>query len=216
MRVILLGAPGTGKGTQAKLIAENYNIPKISTGDILREQIQKKNIIGKEIHNLLKNGELVSDEIVSNLIGNRIQEKDCINGFLLDGFPRTREQAKYISNLKIKIDYVLELIVPYELILKRICGRRVHTPSGRIYNINFNPPKEEGKDDLTQEKLSIREDDKIEIIKKRLENYEENAYLLNQYYLKEKNLKKLNYFKIDGKKDILNIQKKINMILKKR
>lgn len=213
MRIILLGAPGTGKGTQAKLIAENYNISKISTGDILRENIQKKNIIGKKINDLLKNGELVPNKIVCNLIGERIQKKDCINGFLLDGFPRTQEQAEYISNLKIKIDYVLELIVPYELILKRICGRRVHTASGRIYNINYNPPKEEGKDDLTQEKLTIREDDKIEIVKKRLETYEENAYLLNQYYLKQK---KINYFKIDGKQNIWNIQEKIAMVLKKR
>lgn len=214
MRIILLGAPGTGKGTQAKLITENYNIPRISTGDILRENIQKKNTIGKKIHNILKNGELVSNKIVCNLIGERIQKKDCIHGFLLDGFPRTQEQAEYISNLKIKIDYVLELIVPYELILKRICGRRVHTPSGRIYNINYNPPKKEGKDDLTQEKLSIREDDTIEIVKKRLENYEKNSFLLNKHYLREKKLKKLQFFKIDGKKSIYKIHREIKMMLK--
>lgn len=213
MRIILIGAPGTGKGTQAEFITEKYNISKISTGDILRECIQKKNKIGKKIHNILKKGELVSDEIVCNLIGERLLQKDCINSFLLDGFPRTQKQAKYISNLKLKIDYILEFVVPYELIFKRICGRRVHVPSGRIYNVNYNPPKEEGKDDITKEELTIREDDKIEIVKKRLKNYEKSSFLLNQYYLKEK---KINYFKIDGRKNILNIQKEIDIILMKK
>ncbi|CAL4325545.1 adenylate kinase [Buchnera aphidicola] len=212
MRIILIGAPASGKGTQAKLISEKYNIPKISTGDILRENIQINNEIGKKIRNILKNGELVSNEIVCELIKKRIQKKDCINGFLLDGFPRTKKQAEYIFNLRIKIDYILEFIVPHQLILKRICGRRVHIPSGRIYNIHYNPPIEEGKDDITKEKLQIREDDKNDIVKKRLENYEENIYSLTQYISKKKNIK---YFRINGKESILNIYKKIETLLNK-
>jgi len=213
MRIILLGAPGTGKGTQATWISKKYHIPKISTGDILRENIQKKSTIGKQIHDLLKNGKLVSNDIVCSLIGSKIKQKNYINNFLLDGFPRTKKQAEYISHLKIKIDFILEFMVPDELILKRICGRRVHVPSGRIYNIYFNPPREDGKDDITKEKLTIREDDKIEIIQKRLKTYKENSNSITEYYKKEQKLKKLKYFKIDGKENIWNIRKKIDSIL---
>lgn len=213
MRIILIGPPASGKGTQSKLISEKYNLPKISTGDILRENVQIKNEIGKKIHNILKSGGLVSNKIVCELIKNRIDKKDCINGFLLDGFPRTKKQAEYIFNLKIKIDYILEFVIPYELIIKRICGRRVHLPSGRVYNVNYNPPIEEGKDDVTKEKLYIREDDKNDVVKKRLDNYEENIYLLSQYLSQNKNVK---YIKIDAKESILNIYKKIEEILEKK
>lgn len=213
MRIILIGPPASGKGTQSKLISEKYNIPKISTGDILRENVQMKNEIGKKIHSTLKSGGLVSNKIVCELIKNRIYKKDCINGFLLDGFPRTKKQAEYIFNFKIKIDYILEFVVPYKLIIKRICGRRVHLPSGRVYNVNYNPPIEEGKDDITKEKLYIREDDKNDVVKKRLANYEENIYLLSQYLSQNKNVK---YIKIDAKESILNIYKKIEEILEKK
>jgi len=176
--------------------------------EIFCEKIFKKSTIGKQIHDLLKNGKLVSNDIVCSLIGSKIKQKNYINNFLLDGFPRTKKQAEYISHLKIKIDFILEFMVPDELILKRICGRRVHVPSGRIYNIYFNPPREDGKDDITKEKLTIREDDKIEIIQKRLKTYKENSNSITEYYKKEQKLKKLKYFKIDGKENIWNIRKK--------
>ncbi|QFQ32640.1 adenylate kinase [Buchnera aphidicola (Aphis fabae)] len=213
MRIVLLGAPGSGKGTQSKFITEKYKIPQISTGDILRAHIKLKNKIGKKIYNILKNGELVSDNIVCNLIYERIKQKDCSQGFLLDGFPRTIQQAEYISNLDIKINFVFEFIVPDALILQRISGRRIHIQSGRTYHIYFNPPKQEGKDDITKETLIIREDDKIESIQNRLENYKKNNHILNKYYLKEEQLKKLKFFKIDGIKKPDIIKKEIQKII---
>lgn len=213
MRIILLGAPGTGKGTQSKFITEKYKIPQISTGDILREHIKLKNKIGKKVYKILKNGELVSDNIVCDLIYERINQKDCIKGFLLDGFPRTIKQAKYISNLGIKINFVFEFIVPDALILQRISGRRIHLPSGRTYHIHFNPPQQEGKDDITKEKLIIREDDKIESIQNRLENYKKNNNILIKYYLKEEKLKKLKLFQINGVKQPNIIKKEIQNII---
>lgn len=161
MRIILIGAPGTGKGTQAKFITEKYKIPQISTGDMLRESIYSKNKIGKIIKNIIEKGKLVSDKIVCDLIEKRILKKDCINGFILDGFPRTIEQALYLSQKKIKIDYVLDFIMPYESILERISGRRIHVNSGRTYHIKFNPPKTRDQDDITGEALIIRKDDPV-------------------------------------------------------
>ncbi|ALD15412.1 adenylate kinase [Buchnera aphidicola (Aphis glycines)] len=213
MHIILLGAPGTGKGTQSKIISKEYKIQQISTGDILRKNIESKNKIGKKIYNILKNGELVSDNIVCDLLYKEIKKEQYIKGFLLDGFPRTIEQAKYISSLNIKIDFIFELIVPDELIFKRISGRRIHVQSGRTYHINFNPPKEQGKDDITKEPLVIREDDTIESIKNRLENYKENHKKLNEYYLKEKKLKKLKFFQLDGTKKPDIIYNKIEKII---
>lgn len=211
MRIIFLGAPGTGKGTQAKFITEKYKIPQISTGDILRKHIKLKNQIGKKIYNILKNGELVEDNIVCNLVFERIREKDCIKGFLLDGFPRTLKQAEYISNLGVLINFIFEFIVPDKLILKRISGRRVHIRSGRTYHIYFNPPKEEGIDDITKEKLIIREDDKIKSVQKRLKDYKKNHDILMRYYLKKEKLK---CFKIDGTKEPHIVHKEIQKILK--
>ncbi|UPT14814.1 adenylate kinase [Buchnera aphidicola] len=216
MHIILLGAPGTGKGTQSKLISKKYKIPQISTGDILREHIESKNKIGKKIYNILKKGELVSDNIVCDLVYEKIKEANYVKGFLLDGFPRTIQQAKYISNLNIKIHFVFEFIVPDELILKRISGRRTHIQSGRTYHIYFNPPKEEGKDDITKEKLVIREDDKIESIKNRLENYKKNNKKLTEYYLEEKKLKKLKFFQLDGTKKPNIIYKEIEKIIESK
>ncbi|QCI19002.1 adenylate kinase [Buchnera aphidicola] len=216
MHIILLGAPGTGKGTQSKFIIEKYQIPQISTGDILRDSIKLKNKIGKKIYKILKNGQLVSDDIVCNLVYERIKKADCANGFLLDGFPRTIKQAKYISYLGIKINFVLEFIVPDDLILKRISGRRIHPESGRSYHIYFNPPKEEGIDDITKEKLITREDDKIKSVKNRLENHKKNIDLLTKYYLNQEKLKNLKFFKIDGTEKPEIIQKKIKIILEKK
>ncbi|QCI18440.1 adenylate kinase [Buchnera aphidicola (Aphis nasturtii)] len=216
MHIILLGAPGTGKGTQSKFIAKKYKIPQISTGDILREHIELKDAIGKKILNILKNGELVSDDIVCNLIYKKINQKNCTKGFLLDGFPRTITQAKYISNLGIKIHFVFEFIVPDELIFQRISGRRIHIQSGRTYHIFFNPPKEEGKDDITKEQLIIREDDKIESIKNRLKHYKKNNNELTKYYLEENKLKKLKFFQVDGTKKPDIIKKEIETLIENK
>jgi len=215
MRIILLGAPGTGKGTQGKFISEKYKIPQISTGDMLRESINSKNKIGKIIKNIIENGKLVSDEIVCDLIHKRINQKDCINGFLLDGFPRTVTQACYLSEKKINIDYILEFIVPYESILERISGRRIHIQSGRIYHIKFKPPKIENQDDITGEKLITRKDDKKESIQERLEEYKKMHFPLIKYYINKQESENIKIFQIDGKDSFLSIKKRIEKILKK-
>ncbi|QCI23993.1 adenylate kinase [Buchnera aphidicola (Macrosiphoniella sanborni)] len=215
MRIILLGAPGTGKGTQGKFITERYKIPKISTGDMLREAIYSKTKTGIIIQSIVREGRLVSDEIVCNLIKQRIQKKDCINGFLLDGFPRTITQALYLSKIKIKIDYILELIVPYKVILERISGRRVHPQSGRIYHIKFKPPKIQDQDDLTGQSLIIREDDKKESIIRRLKEYKNMHNSLIKYYIQEKNIGNIKLFKICSTDSVSVIHKKIKDILKK-
>jgi adenylate kinase len=214
MRILLLGAPGTGKGTQAKFIKKKYKIPQISTGDMLRENIYTKNKIGEDIRKIINKGNLVSDEIVCNLIHDRIQKKDCKNGFILDGFPRTLEQCFYLSKNKIQIDYVLELILPYESILERISGRRIHIPSGRVYHVKFNPPKIKDQDDITKEPLITREDDQKESIKKRLEEYKKITYPLIQYYLNEKKINGLKFFQINTINSVLLIKKKIEEILR--
>lgn len=214
MRIILIGAPGTGKGTQAKFITEKYKIPQISTGDMLRESIYSKNKIGKIIKNIIEKGKLVSDKIVCDLIEKRILKKDCINGFILDGFPRTIEQALYLSQKKIKIDYVLDFIMPYESILERISGRRIHVNSGRTYHIKFNPPKTRDQDDITGEALIIRKDDQKESIKKRLEEYKKTYHLLVQYYTSQKKIDNVQYFKIDAMNSFLSIRKTIEKILR--
>ncbi|QCI24520.1 adenylate kinase [Buchnera aphidicola (Muscaphis stroyani)] len=213
MRIVLLGAPGTGKGTQGKFIVEKYKIPSISTGDILRENIYLKNEIGNKIKKKIQKGQLVSNKIVCNVIKQRIEKNDCINGFMLDGFPRTIDQAHFLSKLNIKIDYVIEFIVPYELILERISGRRIHVPSGRVYHIKFNPPQIEEKDDVTGDLLSLRKDDNLEILKKRLEEHKKNKNLLDQYYKNEKKIGNIKYFKINGTDSVLNIKNKIQFIL---
>jgi adenylate kinase len=214
MRIVLLGAPGTGKGTQGKFIAKKYNIPQISTGDIIRENIYAKNKIGKSIQEIVKKGNLISDEIVCNLMHDRIKKKDCTNGFILDGFPRTLEQYFYLSRNKIKIDYVLELILSHESILERLSGRRIDIQSGRVYHIKFNPPKIKNHDDVTGQPLTIREDDKEEIIKKRLDEYTKTTYPLIKYYLNEEKTNRLKFFQINASDSVSFIREKIEVILK--
>jgi len=214
MRIILLGAPGTGKGTQGKFITEKYNIPQISTGDMLRKSINSNNQIGIIIKNIIEEGKLVSDKIVCNLIKKRIKKKDCINGFLLDGFPRTIEQAFYLTKNKIKIDYVLEFMMPHKTILERISGRRIHAQSGRIYHIKFNPPKNKNKDDLTGEPLIIREDDKKKSVEKRLEEYKKTHYPLVNYYINQNKIGNIKFFQINAMHELLLIKKKVELILK--
>lgn len=182
MKIILLGPPGAGKGTQANYIKEKFNIPQISTGDMLRAAVRAGTPLGVEAKNVMDAGELVSDDLILNLVQERIAEDDCKHGYLFDGFPRTIAQADGMKKNNIAIDYVVELVVPDENIIKRMSGRRVHLESGRTYHIEFNPPRENGKDDVTGESLVQRDDDKEATVRKRLEVYHEQTKPLIKYY----------------------------------
>lgn len=184
MRLILLGAPGAGKGTQANFIKEKYNIPQISTGDMLRAAVKAGTPLGMEAKKVMDAGGLVSDDIIIGLVKDRLKQADCANGYLFDGFPRTIPQADAMKEAGVAIDYVLEIDVPDEAIIERMSGRRVHPASGRTYHIKFNPPKVKGKDDLTGEDLIQRDDDKEETVKKRLSVYHEQTEVLVDYYNK--------------------------------
>ncbi|UZE97134.1 adenylate kinase [Alkalimarinus alittae] len=182
MRVILLGAPGAGKGTQAQFISEKYDIPQISTGDMLRAAVKAGTPLGIKVKEVMASGGLVSDETIIALIQERIKDKDCENGFLFDGFPRTIPQAEALKNNGIKIDSVVEISVDDEEIIGRLSGRRVHEASGRIYHIQHNAPKVEGKDDETGEPLIQREDDSEATVRKRLDVYHAQTAPLIEYY----------------------------------
>ncbi len=182
MRVILLGGPGAGKGTQANYIKEKFNIPQISTGDMLRAAVKAGTPLGLQAKEVMESGGLVSDEIILGLVKDRIAEDDCANGFLFDGFPRTITQAESLKIQGVNIDYVVEIDVDDEEIIKRMSGRRVHLASGRTYHVTFNPPKVEGKDDETGEELVQREDDKEETVRERLNVYHEQTEPLINYY----------------------------------
>lgn len=182
MRIILLGGPGAGKGTQAKYITEKYSIPQISTGDMLRAAVKAGTELGKEAKKIMDAGGLVSDEIILGLVKERIAEPDCENGFLFDGFPRTIPQADALKSDGVELDAVVEIEVADEEIIKRMSGRRVHVASGRTYHIEFNPPKVDGKDDVTGEDLIQRDDDKEDTVRKRLNVYHEQTEPLARYY----------------------------------
>jgi adenylate kinase len=182
MRLILLGAPGAGKGTQANFIKEKYNIPQISTGDMLRAAIKEGTELGLAAKKVMDAGQLVSDDIIIGLVKDRLKAADCANGYLFDGFPRTVAQADAMKDAGVKIDYVLEIAVPDDQIVERMSGRRSHPASGRVYHVKFNPPKVEGKDDVTGEDLVQRDDDKEETVKKRLEVYHNQTEVLLGYY----------------------------------
>jgi adenylate kinase len=182
MRLILLGAPGAGKGTQANFIKEKYNIPQISTGDMLRAAIAAGSELGIAAKKVMDAGQLVSDDIIIGLVKDRLKEADCANGYLFDGFPRTIAQADAMKDAGVKVDFVLEIAVPDESIIERMDGRRCHPGSGRVYHIKFNPPKVEGIDDVTGEPLVQREDDRAETVKKRLDVYHNQTEVLLGYY----------------------------------
>jgi adenylate kinase len=184
MRLILLGAPGAGKGTQANYIKEKYNIPQISTGDMLRAAIKAGTELGLAAKKVMDAGQLVSDDIIIGLVKERLKEADCANGYLFDGFPRTIAQADAMKDSGVNIDYVLEIDVPDEMIVERMTGRRTHQPSGRVYHVKFNPPKVEGLDDVTGEPLVQRDDDQEETVKKRLAVYHNQTEVLLGYYNK--------------------------------
>jgi adenylate kinase len=182
MRLILLGAPGAGKGTQAAFICKQFGIPQISTGDMLRAAVKAGTAMGLAAKAVMDAGQLVSDEIIIGLVKERIAQPDCANGFLFDGFPRTIPQADALKAAGVKLDLVLEIDVPFDAIIERMSGRRTHPASGRTYHLKFNPPKVEGKDDLTGEDLIQRDDDKEETVKKRLEVYAAQTRPLVDYY----------------------------------
>ncbi len=182
MRLILLGAPGAGKGTQATFICQKYGIPQVSTGDMLRTAVKAGTPLGLEAKKVMDSGALVSDEIIIGLVKERIVQPDCARGFLFDGFPRTIPQADAMKSAGVKLDYVLEIDVPFDAIVERMGGRRSHTASGRTYHVKFNPPKVEGRDDITGDPLIQRDDDKEETVKKRLEVYAAQTRPLVDYY----------------------------------
>jgi adenylate kinase len=182
MRLILLGAPGAGKGTQAGVICKRYGIPQISTGDMLRAAVKAGTPLGLAAKKVMDSGSLVSDEIILGLVKERIAQPDCAAGFLFDGFPRTLPQADALKLNGVNLDYVLEIDVPDSAIIERMSGRRVHPASGRTYHVRFNPPKVEGKDDVTGEELIQRVDDLEETVRKRLEVYQRQTRPLVEYY----------------------------------
>ena len=213
MRIILLGAPGAGKGTQAQFLMEKYGIPQISTGDMLRAAIKAGTALGLQAKAVMDAGQLVSDELIINLVKERVTLEDCKNGFLLDGFPRTIPQADAMKEAGINVDFVLEFDVPDEEIVKRMSGRRVHAGSGRVYHVVFNPPNEEGKDDVTGEALSIRADDEETTVRKRLDIYHQQTEPLVGYYKKEAELGNTRYSKIDGTQQVAEISKQLAVLL---
>lgn len=210
MKIILLGAPGAGKGTQAQFLTKKYDIPQISTGDMLRAAIKAGTQMGKMAKEAMDTGKLVTDEIIIGLVKDRIAEDDCKNGFLLDGFPRTVPQADAVTDAGIELDAIIEIDVADEEIIKRMSGRRVHSGSGRTYHLIYNPPKVEGKDDETGEELIQRPDDKEEIVKDRLDVYHKQTQpLVNYYQTQASKLDKLQYIRVDGTQDIKVVQETI-------
>lgn len=216
MRIILLGGPGAGKGTQAKLICEQLHIPQISTGDMLRAAVKAGTPLGMQAKQIMDEGKLVSDDIIIGLVKERIAEPDCKAGFLFDGFPRTITQAEAIRDQNIKIDYVIEIAIDDEKIIDRITGRRVHVASGRVYHVKTNPPKTNEKDDITGEPLLHRNDDTEDVISKRLAIYHEQTEPLVHFYsnLSKKQGSAMNYFTVNGDGDVETVNKRIMSMLK--
>ena len=208
MKIILLGPPGAGKGTQANMISKKFDIPQISTGDMLRSAIKEGTELGKSAKEIMDAGGLVSDNLIQNLVKERINQHDCKKGYLFDGFPRTLTQANGITTSGITVDYVVEIKVKGEEIIKRMSGRRVHLASGRVYHIKFNPPKVENRDDETGEELIIRPDDEETTVRKRLEIYHSDTSPLIDYY----QLQNLVYT-VNGETDIDIVSNAINEII---
>ncbi len=213
MKIILLGAPGAGKGTQAQFIMNKFGIPQISTGDMLRAAIKAGSELGKQAKMLMDAGQLVPDDLIIALVRERVAQPDCRKGFLLDGFPRTIPQADALKSAGIAIDYVLEFDVPDEVIVERMSGRRVHQASGRSYHIVYNPPKVEGKDDITGEDLIIRADDKPETVQDRLKVYHHTTQPLVDYYQAEAKAGNTQYFRLDGTQKVEQVSAELDKIL---
>ncbi|MBT07753.1 MAG: adenylate kinase [Gammaproteobacteria bacterium] len=215
MRIILLGAPGVGKGTQAKFICKRFSIPQISTGDMLRESVRAGSSLGKKVKTVMEEGALVTDEIIIDLVKERIKKDDCEKGYLFDGFPRTIPQAEALAQQNIRIDSVIEIKVEDAQIISRLAGRRVHLASGRVYHIVNNPPKQKNVDDLTGEPLIQREDDKEDTIKQRLEVYRKQTEPLVNFYQEKQKEGALSYRSVDGDKAYDNLSEEILIYLEK-
>ena len=212
MRIVLLGAPGAGKGTQAQFLMAKFGIPQISTGDMLRAAISAGTELGKQAKAVMDAGQLVSDELIIGLVKERITQDDCSAGFLLDGFPRTIPQADAMKENGIDVDHVLEFDVPDEVIVERMAGRRVHSGSGRVYHLVYNPPKVEGKDDVTGDDLTIRPDDEESTVRKRLAIYHEQTKPLVDFYQAEANSGNCQYLTVDGTQAV----EQVNALLSER
>jgi adenylate kinase len=216
MRIILLGAPGAGKGTQAQIIMEKYGIPQISTGDMLRAAVKAGTPLGLQAKEIMASGGLVSDELIIALVQDRILQDDCVNGFLFDGFPRTIPQAEAMKETGVQIDYVLEITVADEEIIKRLSGRRVHEASGRVYHVEHKPPRVEGKDDETGEPLVQRQDDTEETVRKRLDVYHSQTAPLVGYYQKwaqQAPSEAPKYLQVEGVGSVAEITAKVLAVL---
>ena len=213
MKLILLGPPGAGKGTQAKFVTEYLKIPQISTGDILRAEVKDRTDLGIKVQKIMDSGGLVSDELIVSIVKNRLQKDDCTNGFLLDGFPRTIPQAKALLEAKIAIDIVIELSVSDDEIVKRLSGRRVHEASGRIYHIQNNPPKHPDLDDQTGEKLVQRPDDLESTVRKRLAVYRSQTKPLVDFYSNLSKSDSVHFESIDGSLDMISVQDMLKKII---
>jgi adenylate kinase len=215
MHLVLLGCPGAGKGTQATFIKDKFHIPQISTGDMLRAAANAGTPLGQQVKQIMDNGQLVSDDIMIQLVKERIQEPDCQKGFLLDGFPRTIPQAEALRQNNIRIDFVIEIKVPDSELIKRLSGRRVHPASGRVYHVAYNPPREEGKDDITGDPLIQRQDDHEDTIRHRLSVYHQQTEPLVKYYSEATGKDAPVYIKIDGIGPVEEIRDKIFSALEK-
>lgn len=209
MRIILLGPPGAGKGTQAQFICEAFGIPQISTGDMLRAAVKAGTELGRKVQAVMDSGALVSDDIIIELVQERIAQPDCANGFLFDGFPRTIPQAKALDDAGVTIDAVVEIRVPDDMIVRRMSGRRVHPQSGRVYHVDFNPPREQGKDDETGEELIQRDDDKEATVRERLAVYHRQTHPLVEFYQRKAAESPLTFVVIDGNRDVDEVRKEI-------
>ena len=216
MRIILLGPPGAGKGTQAQLISKEFGIPQISTGDMLRAAIKEGTELGKLAKSVMDAGQLVSDDLIINLVKDRISQPDCANGCIFDGFPRTIAQAEALSGVGVDIDYVIEISVPDDEIVRRMSGRRAHLASGRTYHVVYNPPKVEGIDDVTGEPLVQRDDDKEEVVRDRLSVYHAQTAALIDYYqqVAQSGENAPEYHDFDGTKAIDTVRDEIFAVLK--
>ena len=213
MRIILLGAPGAGKGTQAQFLMNKYGIPQISTGDMLRAAIKEGTAMGLAAKQVMDAGQLVSDEIIIGLVKERIAKPDCAKGFLLDGFPRTIPQADAMKENGVLVDHVIEFDVPDDVIVERMSGRRVHPASGRVYHVTYNPPKVAGKDDVSGEDLVIRDDDKEETVRKRLGVYHEQTEPLVGYYRNQAEQGLTQYHHLDGTQAVDAVSKILSGLL---
>lgn len=213
MRIILLGAPGAGKGTQAQFLMAKFGIPQISTGDMLRAAIAAGTELGNQAKAVMEAGQLVSDDLIIGLVKERISQDDCKDGFLLDGFPRTIVQADAMKDNNVKVDSVIEFDVPDEVIVERMAGRRIHPGSGRIYHVTYNPPKVEGKDDDTGEDLSTRHDDEEATVRKRLGIYHQQTKPLVSYYQAQAADKLCKYVTIDGTQSVEDVSAKLSLSL---